>query len=165
MSVEAEIAEVVHQFGWYCVQVVDINPSFYYSIGLMETSDHPELIVFGLESRDALVLLSQIVAQIRAGERFTSAEIRTIHIGTTVHRIVLRRVDPTQHQFYLGYAMGYCRHIGRWGELYAMQIFWPDGRGKFPFDAGFDCQLSDLQPRLDVPKSRAEIEEFERQFE
>lgn len=164
MSVEAEIAQVVAERGWYGVNVFDGDPPFIYSIGLMQTQNHPELVVFGLETRAGELLLGSIIQQIRAGENFASAEVRTVRIGDADHRIGLRRVDPTRHPLYLGYAMGYCRYIGRWGELEAMQVFWPDSRGKFPFEAGFDSDISDLQPRLDIPLTQDEIDEFERQF-
>ena len=165
MSIETEIAEVVRERGWYLANVFDNEPPFIYTIGLIESCQHPELIVFGLEERDAQWLLASIFVQIRNGVQFNAADIRTVRIVDTDHRVGFRKVHPTQHPLYLGYAMGYCRHIGRWGELEAMQVFWPDSRGKFPFEAGFASELSDAQPRLDIPLTQDEIEEFERQFE
>jgi hypothetical protein len=44
-------------------------------------------------------------------------------------------------KLHLGFAKGYCRHIGRAGELEAMQAFWPDSNGKFPFDVGCDLAV------------------------
>jgi Sulfatase len=52
--------------------------------------------------------------------------------------IGLRRVHPTQHSLYLGFAMGYSRYTGRIGELEAIQVFWPDSGGRFPFEVGCD---------------------------
>ena len=46
---EQEIAEVVREHGWFAASVGDHEPPFLYSIGLMQTCDHPELIVFGLD--------------------------------------------------------------------------------------------------------------------
>ncbi len=40
--------------------------------------------------------------------------------------IGIRVVDETQHEFYLGYAMGYCRERGQIGKLRAVQVFWAD---------------------------------------
>jgi hypothetical protein len=164
MSIEVEIGEVVRRHGWFGADIRDADPPFIYTIGLIETFDHPELIVFGLEPSQAAILLEALVDKLRAGERFSAAEIRTISIRADDHRVGFRPVDPTQHQFYLGFAMGYCRHIGRSDDLAAVQVFWPDRRGKFPFEVGFAWEMSDSQPRLDVPKTRAEIEEFEREF-
>jgi hypothetical protein len=164
MSIEEEIGEVVHRSGWFGANIYDAEPPFIYTIGLIETLQHPELIVFGLETSQAEILLEALVTSLRKGERFSAAEIRTIRIGTDDRRVGFRPVHPTQYQFYLGFAMGYCRHICRSRDLAAVQVFWPDGRGKFPFEAGFAWEMSDLQPRLDVPKTREEIAEFEREF-
>jgi hypothetical protein len=165
MSIEDEIDEVVRAHGWFGANVFDGEPPFFYTIGLMKTFDHPELIVFGLEVRDAKYLLATLVQYLRDGDRFDRNEIRSIQIGETDHRIGLRKVDATKLPLYFGYAMGYCRHMGRIGQLEAMQIFWPDARNVFPFETGFASELSDLQPRLDFPLTPREVAEFERQFE
>ena len=165
MSVEAEIAKIVRQHGWYAASIGDCEPQFVYTIGLMETFDHAEFIVFGLERDGTLALLDALVDSLRSGERFDKKSTRTVRVGAEDHRIGLRCVHESQHPLYLGYAMGYCRFLGRIGELEAMQVFWPDPRGKFPFEAGFASEMSGLQPRLDVPLTPGEIEEFERQFE
>jgi hypothetical protein len=60
--------------------------------------------------------------------------------------------------------MGYCRHIGRRGELQAVQIFWPDEAGRFPFEVGCDLDVYQCQPRLDFPLTPREIKDFERQW-
>lgn len=165
MSIEDEIEKVVHEHGWFAANVFDGDPPFVYTIGLMETFDHPEFIVFGLEPNGSTVLIASIVEHMRAGERFDSKGVRTIRVGDDNHVIGLRKVDVTQHPLYMGYAMGYCRHIDRWGELSAVQVFWSDTRGRFPFDPGFGSEAAHLQPRLDIPLTEDEIADFERQFE
>jgi hypothetical protein len=61
--------------------------------------------------------------------------------------------------------MGYCRHLGRIGELEAVQVFWPDKNGKFPFDVGCDLDVYQRQPRLDLPLPPSEVREFRRRWE
>jgi hypothetical protein len=165
MTIEEEIKAVVHKQGWFCANVFDHDPPFLYSIGILETFQHPELKVFGLETKIAVELLTNIFLRIREGEVFTSDGISEIQFGDTIRRIAIRRVHPTQHQFYLGYAMGYCRHIGLSTDLEALQVFWTDKTGRFPFESNFATELQKLQPRLDLPRTLEEIEEFERQFE
>jgi hypothetical protein len=48
------------------------------------------------------------------------------------------RVHPTQHPLYVWFAMGFLTNIGRIAELKAMQAFWPDNAGKFPFGVSCD---------------------------
>lgn len=51
------------------------------------------------------------------------------------------------------------------GELEAVQVFWPDKNGKFPFDVGCDLDVYQRQPRLDLALTPSEIREFRRQWE
>jgi Domain of unknown function (DUF4262) len=161
---EDEIAEVVREHGWYAASIFDHDPPFLYSIGLMQTANHPELIVFGLEPDNAHALFSAMTRDIQAGRRFDQPGVFTIAIGEE-HRVGIRRVHPTQHPLYLGFAMGYCTYMGRIGELEAVQAFWPDSSGKFPFEVGCNFGVYQCQPRLDTSLTPSEIREFERRWE
>lgn len=158
---EEEIAEVVRKHGWYAASIYDGDPPFLYTIGLMQTCNHPELIVFGLEANNAHDLFSELIQDIHASKPLLTRGVFTLS-SNEEHRIGIRTVHPTQHQLYLGFAMGYCRYTGRPGDLQALQVFWPDAGGKFPFEVGCDLDVFRLQPRLDLPLTPSEIEDFER---
>ncbi len=162
---EEKIAEVVREHGWYAASISDHQPPFLYTIGLMQTSNHPEFIMFGLEAHNVHALFSALVRDIRNGRSFAVAGVQSVSLGGDEHRVGLRRVHPTQYPLYLGFAMGYCRHIGRIGELEAVQAFWPDGDGKFPFDVGCDLSVCSLQPRLDIGLTPQEIRRFQSRWE
>ena len=100
-----------------------------------------------------------------AGSPYAKPGVYTVSIGGDEHRIGLRPVHPTQHELYLGFAIGYCRFIGRIGELEAMQAFWPDSKGKFPFEVGCDLAVHQLQPRLDIELTPREVPKWLRQWE
>ena len=100
---EGEIAEIVRQYGWYAANIHNANPPFLYSIGLMQTWDHPELIVFGLQSEKALGILSNMVDLIRAGGSYRQPGTFS-GILQNDFPISTRLVDPTQHPVYLRYA-------------------------------------------------------------
>ena len=163
-AMEDEIAEVVREHGWFAASISDHAPPFLYSIGLMQTWNHPELVVFGLDPNDAHALLSWMIREIRAGRSFAQKGVCTVALAED-RRIGLRRVHPTQHSLYLGFAMGYSRYTGRIGELEAVQVFWPDSRGRFPFEVGCDIGVYQCQPRLDIALTPSDIREFERQWE
>jgi hypothetical protein len=165
VSMEEEIAEVVREHGWFAASIGDYDPPFLYSIGLMQTYGHPEFIMFGLEADNAHALFTQLIADLRGGRRYDESGVQTIQLGGDDHRVGFRPVHPTQHELYLGFAMGYCRHIGRWGELEAVQVYWPDAAGKFPFDAGCDLDVYRLQPRLDLPLTPQELRKLRRELE
>jgi hypothetical protein len=164
-SVEDEIAQIVREHGWYAASIYDHQPPFLYTIGLMQTWGHPEFIVFGLEAGNAHILLSQLVRDIEAGGSYAEPATHTVSVGGGERRVGFRRVHPTQHPLYLGFAMGYCRHIGRIGELEAVQAFWPDHNGKFPFEVGCDLEVHRLQPRLDIGLTPREVRQWERKWE
>jgi hypothetical protein len=88
-----------------------------------------------------------------------------VTIGNDEHRVGFRRVHPTQHPLYLGFAMGFLRTSGRIRELDAIQVFWPDSQGRFPFDTGCDYGAYRFQPRLDLSLTPREVRDFERQWE
>jgi hypothetical protein len=156
-----EFAEDVRQYGWSCANVSDHDPPFCYTIGLMQTWRHPEFIVFGLSHDNAYALLSSLVSRIRNGMVFDPG-VHTVSIGGDDHRVGFRPVDPTQHECYLGFAMGFLTNIGRIGELEAMQAFWPDRDGKFPFDAGCDLGVYQAQPRLELALTESETRAWRR---
>lgn len=160
-----EIAEVVKQHGWFAASISDHNPPFLYTIGLMHSCRHPELIIFGLEPDNAHALFSGLFRDLKAGGSYADPGVYTIVLGEDAHRVGFRRVRSTQHEVYLGFAMGFMRHIGRAGQLAAMQVFWPDGKGKFPFDVGCDLAVYELQPRLDIALTPREIRRFRSQFQ
>jgi len=127
---DEEIAEIVRQYGWYAASISDHKPPFLYTIGLMETCRHPEFIIFGLEADKAHALLSGLVREIRTGKSYAEPGVYCVNLGGDEQRVGFRRLHPTQHPLYLGIAMGFLRNVGRFGELEAMQVFWPDGAGK-----------------------------------
>jgi hypothetical protein len=162
---DEEIVEVVREYGWYAADVSDGKPPFLYTIGLMQTCRHPEFIMFGLDAANAHALFSQLVRNIQSGQSYSEPGAYTVELGGGEHRVGFRRVHPTQHPLYLGFAMGFMTNIGRIGELEAVQAFWPDSAGKFPFDVGCDLAVYELQPRLDIGLSPREVRRFQRQWE
>jgi hypothetical protein len=157
-----EFAEDVRRHGWATPCISDVHPPFRYTIGLMHTWNHPELIVFGLAPDGSYALLSGLVGHVRLGMTFTDPGIRTLSIGGDDHRVGFRSVDPTQHECYFGFAMGFLTNIDRIGELEAMQAFWPDREGKFPFDAGCNLGVYQAQPRLDLALTESDIRAWRR---
>jgi hypothetical protein len=160
---DEEIAEIVREHGWFAANVYDGDPAFHYTIGLMTTWAHPELIIFGLPPDTLYSILATMVEGIKNGKSYRDPGSYSNVLKGEV-QVGVRRVDPTQHQFYLGYAMGHLTLCGRMGELEAMQVFWPDKRGVFPYEVGCDSDVYRFQPRLDLAKTPAEIEEFEREY-
>lgn len=162
---DEEIAEIVRQHGWFAAEINDADPPFAYTIGLIHTCNHPEFIVFGIDADNSYALYKGLFRDTKEGKSFAEPGIYTVELGGDQHRIGIRRVHRTQHPLYLGFAMGFLTNIGRIGELEALQVFWPDQDGKFPFEAGCDAAVAHLQPRLDISLTPREIREWERRWE
>jgi len=148
VSEDEEIARNVAKHGWHAITVNDASPAFTYTCGLVTTFDHPELIIFGLESREGYSVLAVMVEDLRRGRSF--AKPGTYDGVLEGCAIAVRKVHPTQRERYLGYAMAHCRLMGNASGLRARQVFWPDRQGRFPIDVGCDVDVCQLQPRLDL---------------
>ena len=144
MTPEQSISDGVQRDGFRVLAINDHRPPFAYTVGLMFTFQHPELIIFGLQ-KDGANILRLMAKLIGGGQRF---DVDGEYDLLPDLKVGLRIVDPTQHEFYLGYAMGYCREQGRPGELQAVQVYWPDKNQLFPYQRECDEQVWAAQPRL-----------------
>jgi hypothetical protein len=155
------IAGDVERNGWSCLTIHDAEPPFAYSAGLMHTWNHPELILFGRANDDAAIL-TDLVATIRNGHRIDTPAVYELLDGFP---IATRRVHETQHGLYFGFAMGFLSRIGRIGELEAVQVFVSDIDGRYPFDPNCALPVYQSQPRLDIPLTPSELDEWRSQWE
>jgi len=161
MNHDDDIALDVERQGWSRIVVRDAKPPFVYSVGLMYTANHPELILFGLSDAGPEILAGMAYL-IREGKSFASPD----RYDGVLERgaVATRPVHPSQHPLYLGYAMAYCRRQGDIGGLKAVQVFWPDKAGLFPFERGCEDSVYLAQRRLDQPVMPDELREFKRKY-
>jgi hypothetical protein len=143
----------VHGFTMVHVEGV---PSWTYTIGLLRSYDHPELVMTGQSPEVAAELLTEVVEHIRRGETFDAAAAPLALCDCT--SLAFGTVHPEQWTH--GRFNGWLNHFDRLGEVppapAAVQVLWPmDGR--FPPDPEFcirhvnACQpLLDAAPRHDV---------------
>jgi hypothetical protein len=154
------IAQDIKQFGWSCTTIHDAEKPFAYTAGLMHTFQHPELILFG-RLKDDSGILDSLVTEIRNGRRIDEPRSYDLLEGFPIST---RPVHKTQHELYLGFAMGFLTNIGRMGELEAVQIFVPDIRGIYPFQPNCSLTVYESQPRLDIGITKSELADWRRQW-
>jgi hypothetical protein len=149
-----DIAASVAQHGWHAISIAEseFSPAFVYTIGLCQTAMHPDAIVFGLDQDVAYSILAKLAANVRAGAVYSSPGVFADLAPD--RSVATRPVHVTQHSVYLGYAMGFYRHIGASEALRSIQVFWPDKAGLYPFDVGCDPYVAHSQPRLEFPELR-----------
>jgi Domain of unknown function (DUF4262) len=132
MNWDDEFADDVRTNGWALANVSDHKPPFQYTIGLMETCRHPEFILFGLEGGHAHALFSALIRDIRAGKSYAEPGVYTVNIDGADWQVGFRRVHQTQHELYLGFAMGFLTNIGRIGGTGSNAGFLGGPRRKIP---------------------------------
>ncbi len=132
----------------YGLQVISINatdylPSFTYSIGLLQTYQHPEVICFGLKI-DLMHVLINDVAEIvkREGKIEVGKIYSNLFEGFDAQFV---EVDPRNTGDYFQFGLKYYQRR----QIPAMQLVWPDDANRFPWEANFQENLIYKQPLLD----------------
>jgi hypothetical protein len=147
---EAKIERKVSEHGWHCVAVGGDGQSvdFAYSVGFTETLGTPELIVFGLDFKLMHAMLWDAFNEIKAGKEVRDGERWSGLLASA--DCVLKAVDPTNiDREYFNSALWYHGDPATRGMLQAFQIVWPGAEdGLFPWDAGCDPIVRELQPPL-----------------
>lgn len=126
--------ENVEKFGWHCVHVLPQKDEGYvpfaYTIGLVESLNHPEIVIFGLGKDTAHGILSDCVNLIRDGTVFPTDD-RVPDILAGDYDVQFRPVQRRYFGEYLGHA---CRFYGA-DSFEALVLFWPDKAGQFPWES------------------------------
>lgn len=148
-SIEANISRC----GWHATAVFGgPEPPWVYTIGIIETWSHPELIVFGLDAGSAHWLLSAVVDDLKAGVAHETGRDTEFDLDGT--RVCLLPVSDRYWRPNYDYLLWWPRYYrARGSDLQpeALQLVWSDEEGRFPWDDGFDTKLARLQPFLDRP--------------
>ena len=150
---DAEIAASIEQHGWHAIAVErdpddEASVGFTYTIGVAHTIGHPEIVICGLSSTTTYRALSDAIDDIRAGARFAVG--RTYSQLFEGFEVAVRDVHQTQVAMHLGYAVSFYRLYSKPARLTAVQLYWPDKAGRFPFERGCDSDVVALQPQLDI---------------
>ena len=127
---EKKAVQDVQEHGWHVIKVMgdDAAPGWAYTVGLLHSYDHPELILFGLPPDTAHALLNIAGRAVKAGKVFEPG----VAYGdfTEGHEFVLKRTDPQWHQAIVGSAIWFYQRA----DFPLMQVFWPDREGAMPWE-------------------------------
>ena len=86
------IRETLEDRGWYGV-AIDGNPTWAYTIGLVEECDHPELILVGSKLHRADAVIGELAERVVGGERFDLGR-PTVDVGG--YAVTFGDVHPRQ---------------------------------------------------------------------
>ena len=135
---------IIRQNGFGIVYAFDSTPHYAYTVGLLKTWNHPELIVFGLDQEMSHDILTETVALIKEGASFEKDE----NTELTVKCVSVTFIEVPLHivAHYLDRAEAY--YEGR--PFKAFQILWADDKGRFPSDGECSDDVKRLQPVLTI---------------
>lgn len=112
--------------------------SMTYTIGLADAG-LPEIVTFGLPMHVAQVLLNQAAVMLREGKLRLDAAVEELGNLPLVFK------NAPAHSV-VDFIVQANNRAGR--NLPALQMFWPDQAGHFPWDKGFDKRFKGMQPML-----------------
>lgn len=103
---EEGLAASVATHGWVVMRVSanGDGPDFAYSIGMVRTLGHPEIIIVGLPHDRAHRIINDVGAAARRGERFTAGDVSDEFLSGG-YRVTFRAVPAYQYGAYLGIGM------------------------------------------------------------
>ena len=133
-SVMEKVRSDIERVGWSAIGVFPTDQlggsTFTYTIGVLTSYKHPELIVYGLPNHQAHAIISSAIAQIKEGVFFKPGErYENVLEGFDVKT---RAVDPS------GRPLNVARAYYDVDHLVAVQILWPCTNGHFPGDEYVD---------------------------
>ena len=140
-----KFTEDIKKYGWTVVMIKETEylPAFAYTIGIWETFNKPEIIAFGLSTKNLHILVNQAGDLIKEGIEIKIGENYSDFFENSNAQFI--EVNPENISDYFGYGIEY------YGSKYfpAYQFVWTDNKNKFPWENEFDEELIYKQPLLD----------------
>ena len=145
--IKKKIVDDVQRVGWHVMAVSPDpdhhKPGFAYSIGLWHSFQQPEIIIFGLHYQTMGHIINDIGNYVQAGNSITTNQPYSDFIQN--YDLIFETVAKPWCIEYLRFAVWF---YGEDSSFSALQCFWPDKSGYFPWDANFDQKLMPCQPLL-----------------
>lgn len=140
---EQKIVANVREHGWFCTSVFaeEDQPGFSYSTGFWVSAQMAEVIVFGL-GKTAHSVLWDMFRDGKSGIKHP-VSVRTDQIFAGFPAYLF----PVSKKYYREYPLS-----SRWfygdEKFPCLQLVWPDPKGVFPWEHGFDEKFRADQPDL-----------------
>lgn len=144
-SVLEKVEQDIARYGWHLVLIPgDEEPGFLFTIGLWQSYQHPEILLFA-PAQDPAGMAGRVQAvaeRIGRGERFAPGSRDGEVFGDFPG--AFREVQEVWYPYFIGTAMAFYESV----DFPVVQLFWPDADSRFPWEEGFASDLLPLQPLL-----------------
>ena len=131
------IHEHIEKFGWHVALIPEdeVGPAFAFSVGLVKSFNHPEILIVGLNVQLMHQMINGIGDEVKAGKRFSPGHKYPGFLEG--HECLFQTVDEKFYRDYLGTATAFYR--GK--DFPVLQCLWPDMNGVFPGEPEFPDNL------------------------
>jgi hypothetical protein len=135
----------VEKFGFSVILIdaTDYLPSFGYTVGLLKKYNHPELIAFGLSTKNLHAILNIGAELVKNGQILTLEKVYEDFFENGNAQFL--SVDSRNVPDYFGYAIWF----NKTKDFPSVQLVWADRKGNYPWAEGFESDLANKQPLLD----------------
>jgi Domain of unknown function (DUF4262) len=143
----ADVANDIRTAGWSVAAVLGdvVNPPWAYTTGLWATHHVPELAIAGLPVEHMTIILNSIAERVADGLRI---EVADEIDGICPCSLTIRPVHASWRETNIFSISD--RYYGYVRPPY-LQVVWPDRRGRYPGDRGFQPRYEGRQPMLWLP--------------
>ena len=144
------VADDINAVGWSLTAVAGdtLAPPWVYTVGLSLTHRRPELTMAGLPTEHLTIIVNSIADRVADGAEIDIADdidgicpctltIRPVHVSW--RRTNMFAISDWYYEYELG------------GRRPYLQVVWPDRRGRYPGDRGFQARYEGRQPMLWLP--------------
>lgn len=125
------------------LEATEYLPAFAYSVGLWKNFKHPEIICFGLTTKNLHALINDVAELVKQGRTITTNKNYDDFFDNSDTQFV--NVDQSYFSYYFGAAINHYNT----DQFPALQFVWTDRNNKFPWDDDFEEEFKYRQPLLD----------------
>jgi len=144
---DAKVLQDIQRVGWHVVSVFssegEEGPEWAFSLGVFHSFGHPEIMISGLPLDTCTAIINEIGTTVRAGKRYESGE-QYADILADSYKCAFREVRRRYYRDYVGYGLWFYER----DPFPLLQCFWPDKRGRFPWNDGCSEYVRSVQPLL-----------------
>jgi len=139
-----EVQDNIDKFGLNVRHVLAENdlPPFSYSIGLVKSYCHPEIIIVGLKQQLAHLLINNMATDIKKGKVFVPFKYEPNILDD--FNCYFIEVEKSNYDQYVGGAQQYYKG----DEFPLLQCIYPTIKGIYPWEEKWPESIKNLQPIL-----------------